>query len=34
VTVEIGGANPTVKAAGIVGIRGGKIYSVNNYVSY
>jgi hypothetical protein len=26
----VGGANPQVRAAGIVDIRGGRIYSVNN----
>ena len=26
----VGGKNPTVKGAGIVDIRGGRIYSVNN----
>ena len=26
----VGGANPTVRGAGIVDIRGGRIFSVNN----
>jgi hypothetical protein len=26
----VGGSNPTVRAAGVVDIRGGRIYSVNN----